>query len=135
MRERGIATKVDGARVTVRIEMSEGCASCNSKDGCSSAGRELAAEAAAGAAVSVGDAVYVELPDSVTATGALWLLAVPLGLAVAGYAGVGALFPGTGEGARALAALVGLAAGLIAAATVAKRGAMSRLPTATRVEA
>lgn len=135
MRERGIATKVDGTKVTVRIEMSEGCASCNSKDGCASVGRELRAEAAEGSAVSVGDAVYVELPDSVRAAGALWLLAVPLGLAVGGYAAVGAVFPGSGEGARALAALAGLAVGLAAAALVAKRGSMSALPRAVRLEA
>lgn len=134
MRERGIATKVAGAAVTVRIEMSEGCSSCNSKDGCASAGRELSAEMAPGVSITAGDAVYVDLPDSVRAAGAIWLLAVPLGLFVAGYAGAGALFPGRGEGIQALAALTGLAVGLLFAATVARRGAMSRRPTATPVQ-
>lgn len=131
MKERGIATKVDGSAVTVLIKLSEGCASCNSKESCGVVGRELAAEAAPGSSIAVGDSVELEVSNSASAAGALWLLAVPLGLFFAGYLGAGALWPGRGEGVQALVGLGGVAAGLVLAATVARRGRMSRLPKAT----
>ncbi|PKL06880.1 MAG: hypothetical protein CVV51_14930 [Spirochaetae bacterium HGW-Spirochaetae-7] len=133
MKEPGTATKVDGNAVTVLIGMSEGCASCNSHDGCGIAGREIQAEAAAGENIAVGDAVVLDVPDSANAAGALWLLVVPVGLFFAGYLGVGAAWPSSSEGVQALAGLACLAAGLLFAATVARRGRMSRRPLATLV--
>jgi positive regulator of sigma E activity len=133
MKERGIATKVEGQSVTVRISLSEGCASCNSKDGCGVVGHEMAAESAPGSTIAVGDIVDIEFPDSVRTAGAFWLLGVPLALFVIGYIGAGALFPGRGEGVQALAGLLGMAAGLLFAAIVAKRGPMSRRPRASAV--
>ncbi|PKL24991.1 MAG: hypothetical protein CVV47_06820 [Spirochaetae bacterium HGW-Spirochaetae-3] len=130
MKERGIATKVDGRSVTVRIGLSEGCASCGSNHDCSVQGKELEAEMERGFSVAVGEEVVLEVPDSASAAGALWLLAVPLGLFFLGYLGVGAAWPGRGEGVRALAGLAAMAAGLLFAATVARRGRMSRRPTA-----
>ena len=134
MKELGTATKVDGSAVTVLIGMSEGCASCNSHDGCGVAGREIQAEAAAGEHISVGDAVVLDVPNSANAAGALWLLVVPVGLFFAGYLGAGAAWPSSGEGIQALAGLGSLAAGLLFAATVAKRGRMSKRPVATVLE-
>lgn len=134
MKERGIATKVEGQSVTVRISLSEGCQSCNSKDGCGMVGHELQAEAVSGVAISAGDLVDIEIPDSVRISGAFWLLAVPLGLFVLGYMGAGALFPARGEGVRALFGILGMAAGLVFAATVARRGSMSRRPQARPAE-
>jgi len=93
-------------------------------------GHELQAEAVPGVAISAGDIVDIEISDSVRISGAFWLLAVPLGLFVLGYMGAGALFPGRGEGVRALLGLLGMAAGLLFAATVARRGSMSRRPQA-----
>lgn len=131
MKERGIATKVDGSAVTVLIKMSEGCASCNSKDSCGVVGRELNAEKAPGSSIAVGDSVELEVSNAASAAGALWLLAVPLALFFAGYLGAGAMWPGRGEGIQALIGLGGVALGLLLAATVARRGRMSRLPQAT----
>lgn len=131
MKERGIATKVDGRAVTVLIKLSEGCASCNSKDSCGVVGRELKAEAPAGISIAVGEAVELEVSSSASAAGVVWLLAVPLGLFFMGYLGAGALWPGRGEGVQALVGLFGVALGLLLAATVARRGRMSRLPSAT----
>jgi len=88
------------------------------------------AETERGYSIAVGDEVSREVPDSASAAGALWLLAVPLGLFFAGYIGAGAAWPGRGEGVRALAGLVAMAAWLLFAATVARRGRMSRRPTA-----
>jgi len=130
MKERGIATKVDGRSVTVRIGLSEGCASCGSQHECSVQGNEMEADLEQGFSIAVGDEVILDVPDSARAAGALWLLAVPLGLFFAGYIGAGAAWPGRGEGVRALAGLVAMAAGLLFAATVARRGRMSRRPTA-----
>jgi positive regulator of sigma E activity len=93
-------------------------------------GKELEAEMERGFSVAVGEEVVLEVPDSASAAGALWLLAVPLGLFFLGYLGVGAAWPGRGEGVRALAGLAAMAAGLLFAATVARRGRMSRRPTA-----
>jgi positive regulator of sigma E activity len=131
MKERGIATKVDGLAVTVRIGTSSGCASCGSQHECSIVGKELEGDAEPGAGIAVGDAVELEVSDSASAAGALWLLAVPLGLFFAGYVGAGALWPGRGEGLSALAGLSGVALGLLFAATVARRGRMSRRPRVT----
>jgi positive regulator of sigma E activity len=133
MKERGVATKVEGQSVTVRVSLNEGCESCNSKDGCAVVGREFQAEAAPGTVIAIGDTVDMELPDSVRVSGAFWLLAVPLGLFALGYVGGGALFPGRGEGVQALLGLLGMAVGLVFAATVARRGPMSRKPRATPV--
>ncbi|OHD25367.1 MAG: hypothetical protein A2Y38_18895 [Spirochaetes bacterium GWB1_59_5] len=131
MKERGIATKVDGSAVTVLIKLSEGCASCNSKETCGVVGRELDAEAAPGTSIAVGDAVELEVANSASAAGALWLLVVPLGLFFVGYLGAGALWPSRGEGLSALVGLGGVALGLLLAATVARRGHMARRPKAT----
>jgi len=88
------------------------------------------AEMEQGSSIAVGDEVVLDVPDSASAAGALWLLAVPLGLFFAGYLGAGAAWPSGGEGARAFAGLAAMAAGLLFAATVARRGRMSRRPTA-----
>jgi len=74
MKERGIATKVEGQSVTVRISLNEGCQSCNSKDGCGMVGHELQAEALPGVIIAVGDIVDMEVPDSVRSSGAFWLV-------------------------------------------------------------
>jgi len=129
VRERGIVTKVDGAAVTVRISGGEGCASCTSGHDCSIVGKELVGDAPAGVSFAAGDEVELVVPDSASAAGALWLLAVPLGLFFAGYAAGAALWPGRGEGPRALLGLVAMALGLLFAAVVARRGRMSRRPT------
>ena len=129
MRERGIVTKVDGTAVTVRISGSEGCASCTASHDCSIVGKELVGDAAAGRSFEPGDEVELIVPDSASAAGALWLLAVPLGLFFAGYAVAGALWPGRGEGPRALLGIGAMAIGLLLAAVVARRGRMSRRPT------
>jgi positive regulator of sigma E activity len=134
VKERGIATKVEGAAVTVRIGLSEGCASCGSHHDCSIAGKELEAESEPGSDIRPGDVVELDVPDSASAAGALWLLAVPLGLFFAGYIGAALAWPGRGEGVQALAGLAGAAAGLAFAATVARRGRMSKRPSATLVE-
>jgi len=131
MKERGIATKVDGSDVTVLIKLSEGCASCNSKESCGVVGRELDAEALPGSSIAVGDSVVLEVSDSASASGALWLLAIPLALFFAGYLGAGSLWPGRGEGVQALTGLGGLALGLAGAAIVSRRGRMARRPIAS----
>lgn len=128
MKERGIATKVDGRNVTVLIGLGEGCAHCGSHNECSIAGKELEAESEPGSRISVGDEVELDISDAASAAGALWLLAVPLALFFGCYLGVGALWPGLSEGAQALGGLAGLAVGLAFAATVARRGRMSRRP-------
>ncbi|MBN2875167.1 MAG: SoxR reducing system RseC family protein [Spirochaetales bacterium] len=133
MKERGIATKVDGNSVTVLITVHEGCESCDSRDSCSSIGHELLADTSGALAIAIGDTVDIEVPDSVRAAGALWLLAVPLALFFAGYLGVGSMFPGTSEGPQALAGLVGLAGGVLIATVVARRSRLSMRPTATKV--
>jgi len=133
MKERGIATKVDGSAVTVLIKLSEGCASCNSKESCGVAGSELEAEAAPGTVIAVGDPVMLEVSDSASAAGALWLLAIPLGLFFAGYLGAGALLPGRGEGVQALIGLGGLAIGLAGAAIASRHGRMSKRPIASPI--
>lgn len=131
MKERGIATKVDGRAVTVLIKLSEGCASCNSKESCGVAGSELDGEAAPGTSIAVGDLVELEIAASASALGVFWLLVVPLGLFFAGYLGAGALWPARGEGVQALSGLGGVAIGLVFAAILARRGRMSRLPRVT----
>lgn len=130
MKEQGIATKIEGRDVTVRITIHEGCAACESKDSCSSVGQELHAEMDPGAAIMPGDTVEVSVPDSVQAAGALWLLGVPLGLFFAGYLGTGALAPDSGDGPRALAGLAGFVAGLLIAATFGRKGALAKKPRA-----
>ena len=88
MRERGIATKIDGRNVTVRIVVSEGCASCHSKDGCASEGREILALAPEGLPLAIGDLVDVFVPESAMAAGLLWLVAIPVALFLAAYLGL-----------------------------------------------
>lgn len=131
MKEQGIATKIDGQAVTVRLGASPGCASCVSQHECSVAGKELVCEAAPGYEIAVGDAVELEVPGSAGVVGALWLLGLPLGLFFAGYSGAGVLWPGRGEGIQALVGLGGVALGLLFAATVARKGRMSRKPRVT----
>jgi len=134
MKERGIATKVDGSTITVRISLNEGCASCNSKDGCSVVGHEFLAEAEPGSTIAAGDQVDISVPDSVRASGAFWLLVVPLGLFFVAYLVSGMLMPARGEGVQALAGLAGLILGLAGAAAVARFGSMSRKPRAMKVD-
>ena len=131
MKEQGIATKIEGRTVTVRIGSAGGCSSCGSHNECSIAGKELETVAAPGAAIAIGDAVELEVSGSASAMGAIWLLAVPLGLFFVGYLGAGVLWPGRGEGLQALAGLGGAALGLTLAATVARHGRMSNRPVVT----
>jgi len=126
MKERGIATKVEGSNVSVRIVVSEGCASCHSKDGCASEGREILARAPDGLALAVGDIVDVFVPESAMASGLLWLVVVPVGLFLAGYLGVGST--GAGEGLQALGGISGFALGLLGAVLVARKNSMGRRP-------
>lgn len=133
MREQGTATKVDGRIVTVRIGLAEGCAACSSHRDCSIAGKELDALIPEGETVAVGDLVELDAPDAASAAGALWLLAIPLALFFAAYLGVGAAFPGTGEGPKAAAGLGAMALGILLAVTAGRRGRMSSRPTARRI--
>jgi positive regulator of sigma E activity len=126
MRERGITTKIEGRNVSVRIVVSEGCASWHSKDGCASEGREILARAPEGMALAVGDLVNVAVPESAMVAGLLWLVAVPVGLFLAGYLGVGST--GAGEGLQALGGLGGFSLGLLAAVLVARHTSMGRRP-------
>jgi positive regulator of sigma E activity len=134
MKEQGIATKIEGRTVTVRIGSTAGCSSCGSHNECSIAGKELETEAAPDSTIAVGDAVELEVSGSASAMGALWLLAVPIGLFFVGYLGAGALWSGREEGLQALAGLCGAALGLTLAATVARRGRMSNRPRVTPLQ-
>jgi positive regulator of sigma E activity len=134
MKERGIATKVDGAAVTVRIGLSEGCAACSaSGGGCGIAGKELEAVAMPGTAISVGDVVELQIPDSAKTSGVLWLLVMPLALFFAGYLGIGAFIKSATEGTQALSGLAGLVLGLGTAMLAARYGKLSRRPSAVAV--
>lgn len=126
MRERGIATKIEGRNVSVRIVVSEGCASCHSKDGCASEGREILARAPEGLPMAVGDIVDVFVPESAMAAGLFWLVVIPVGLFLAGYLGVGST--GAGEGLQALGGLSGFALGLLVAIFAARKSSMGRRP-------
>lgn len=126
MKERGIATKIEGTNVSVRIVVSEGCASCNSKDGCPSEGREILAKAPEGMLLAVGDSVEIFVPESAMAAGLLWLVVIPVGLFLAGYLGVGTT--GAGEVFQALGGISGFALGLLAAIFVARKSSMGRRP-------
>lgn len=126
MKERGIATRIEGRNVSVRIVVSEGCASCHSKDGCASEGREILARAPEGLPLAVGDMVDVFVPESAMAAGLFWLVVIPVGLFLAGYLGVGST--GAGEGLQALGGLSGFALGLLAAVFAARKSSMGRRP-------
>lgn len=128
MKERGIATKIDGQTVTVRIGSLEGCTTCGSHHDCSIAGKELDGIAVSDQDIGIGDIVELSVEDSARAAGALWLLVVPLVLFFLGYLGAGSLWPQAGEGMQALLGLSGLALGLLFAATVARHGRMSSRP-------
>ncbi|GAB1456268.1 MAG: SoxR reducing system RseC family protein [Spirochaetia bacterium] len=133
MKEQGIATKIDGQTVTVRIGSIGSCAHCGSQHDCSIVGKELEGIAASDQDIGLGDVVELTVGDSARAAGALWLLAVPLLLFFLGYLGAGSLWPQSGEGIQALLGLSGLALGLLFAATVARRGRMSTRPQVTLV--
>jgi positive regulator of sigma E activity len=126
MKERGIATKIDGRNVSVKIVVSEGCASCHSRDGCSSEGREILAIAPEGLALAVGDIVDVFVPESAMAAGLFWLVVIPVALFLAAYLGIGST--GAGEGLQALGGIGGFALGLLVAVFVARRSSMGRRP-------
>lgn len=126
MKERGIATRIENRNVSVRIVVSEGCASCHSRDGCASEGREILAELPEGMALAVGDVVDISVPDSAMAAGLLWLVVIPVSLFLAGYVGVGSL--GAGEGLQALGGIGGFAFGLLVAVFVARHSPMGRRP-------
>jgi len=106
--------------------VSEGCASCQSKDGCASEGREIVAIAPEGMPLAVGDIVDIFVPESAMAAGLLWLVVIPVALFLAGYLGMGAT--GAGEGLQALGGIAGFALGLLAAVFVARKSAMGRRP-------
>lgn len=126
MKEQGIATKIEGRNVSVRIVVSEGCASCHSRDGCASEGREILAKAPEGMPLAVGDMVAVFVPESAMAAGLLWLVVIPVGLFLAGYLGMGSF--GAGEGLQALGGIGGFALGLLAAVFVARKSSMGQRP-------
>jgi len=126
MKERGIATRIEGRNVSVRIVVSEGCASCHSKDGCASEGREILARAPEGMPLAVGDIVDVFVPESAMVAGLFWLVVIPVVLFLAGYLGVGST--GAGEGLQALGGIGGFALGLLAAVFVARKSSMGRRP-------
>ena len=126
MKERGIATRIEDRNVSVRIVVSEGCASCHSRDGCASEGREILARLPEGMSLAVGDIVDVSVPESAMAAGLLWLVVIPVSLFLAGYIGVGST--GAGEGLQALGGISGFALGLLAAVVVARKSSMGRRP-------
>ncbi|MDX9957842.1 MAG: SoxR reducing system RseC family protein [Spirochaetia bacterium] len=126
MKERGIATKIEGTNVSVRIVVSEGCASCQSKDGCASEGRVILAKAPDGMPLAVGDLVDIFVPESAMAAGLLWLVVIPVGLFLAGYLAMGST--GAGEGLQALGGISGFGLGLLAAVFVARKSSMGARP-------
>jgi len=134
MKERGIATKVDGAAVTVRIGLSEGCSTCAaSGGGCGVQGKELEGVAMPGSKIAVGDAVELQIPDSARTAGVLWVLVMPLALFFAGYLGIASLIKGASEGTQALAGLAGLVLGLGLAMLAARQGKLTRRPSVVAV--
>lgn len=134
MKERGIATKVNGTTVTVRIGLSEGCAACSSSGGgCSAVGKELEGVAMPGSAIAVGDLVEMRIPDSARTAGFLWLLVLPVALFFAGYMGIAALIRNASEGTQALGGLSGLALGLGAATLATRKGRMAARPSVVAI--
>jgi sigma-E factor negative regulatory protein RseC len=127
MKERGTAIKIQGTDVTVRITLSEGCASCHSKDGCRMENRDIQAVAATGMQIHEGDVLDIHVPDSAITAGLFWLIMVPVGLFVGAYLAAGQA--GANEGWQALAGMVGLGCGLLIAVAVARKTSMGRRPT------
>lgn len=134
MKERGMATKVNGTTVTVRIGLSEGCAACSSSGGgCSAVGKELEGVAMPGSAIAVGDLVEMRIPDSARTAGLLWLLVLPVALFFAGYMGIAALIRNASEGTQALAGLSGLALGLGGATLATRKGSLAARPSVVAI--
>lgn len=134
MKERGIATKVNGTAVTVRIGLSEGCAACSSSGGgCSAMGKELEGVAMPGAAISVGDLVEMRIPDSARTAGFFWLFALPVTLFFVGYLGIAALIHTASEGTQALAGLAGMALGLGSATLATRKGRLAMRPSVVAI--
>jgi len=128
MIERGTVVKVEGRLVQVRIEQQGGCGSCAANGTCRAVGTVVEALDRAGLAPSPGDPVGVEVSAANQARGALTLLGLPLVLFALAYAAGAYLLPGTGEGARALLGLGGLAGGLALGALIERGRREASMP-------
>jgi len=134
MKERGIAIKIEGNSAEVRLLMVEGCGHCASSGECSAGKRTVKAIIPDGVHVAAGDAVVMDIPDSVRTAGLFWLVVLPLALFVGGYLGAGRLFDGA-EGPQVIGGLAGIAAGLGLAVLATRRGPLGRDPVITSVAA
>lgn len=130
MKELGILTKIEGRDAVAGITMGEGCSHCRSKGECSVVGAEIQVRLAEGFSPAVGDMVSIELPGGVQALALAWIVALPLGLFIAGYLIGRVVAPDGGEGPAALFGLGGIALGLLAAAFGTRRGRLGRRPIA-----
>lgn len=133
MNEQGTVTKIDGASVTVRIDMEGGCAGCMNREACGLAGSEVGALDSDGRVRSVGERVEIEIPARAQAAGAFWLLVLPLIILAGGYVAGTRFFRSSGEGPAALLGIAGFAVGLGVAWMFLRSRRESSMPRVVRV--
>lgn len=115
MRQTGLVSEVNGREATVSSERASSCGSCAGKSSCNTLGawnaRELRLKAWNDVGARVGDAVVVEVPDSLVLKSAFKLYAIPMLLFFAAGMAVWLVSNASGIGTPdLLAALTGIAA-------------------------
>lgn len=112
MEDRGRILTIDGKQVTISCGEIGGCYGCMNQE-CRVSGKILQAENKAGFPLEIGDLVEVGAPASQAVTQALGVFSPPGLLFAAFYAGTAAIFPSSGDSARAAAGVLGLALGFL----------------------
>lgn len=133
MSEQGTVTKIDGADVTVRIDMEAGCAGCMNHEACGVTEGVLSALDPDGIVGAIGDRVEIATSRRAQAAGVFWFLGLPLVLFAAGYAAGSRFFATSEEGPAALLGIGGFVLGLVIAWLSMRGKRASSLPRVVRM--
>jgi positive regulator of sigma E activity len=131
MIERGMVKEIRDRLVTVQLEIQECCGACNNSS-CKENRQSIQAFNGEDIVLSEGESVEVEIQGSAQASGAFWVLGMPLALLVGGYFAGRALFPHAGEGPAALFGLGALALGMVMGVLIQKGKKLETLPRVIR---
>lgn len=114
----GTVIAVRDGLAAVAVDVPSACGACRSRSVCGTGGARRVVEVPA-AALKRGDAVTLSLPEGALNRSALLAYLLPAAAFVAGA--LAAQAAGGGDGAAALGAVLGLAAGLVATRLLARR--------------
>ncbi len=134
MKEQAIVTKVEADSAELFCPGSEQCETCGGKGLCSISGHKKGFTAlnTKNIALDPGDTVEIYLPPGRTILAGFIVLILPLLMFIVFFLAAGRLYPESGEGGRAAAGVLGLAAGFFKAFLFSRIRSRKTMPVILR---